>query len=253
MIEGKKNILEYYDTLTPTAEGEEYVYWIINSGHVKDGKPINSSSSEPGLTRTQARMQLEKQIALLHSGDYTLTCQANGAGKVKRGDKETKFRIPLNDASSYNVPQQAQIAGTHMVGYISKDEAEKLAEDRFEKQMLKYKAAEYEKRINDLEKENKEYEKESNGTFNKVLEMIAGIGQQFMAAKAQQPMPAIGTLHEQQTPTNDGGNDQQNMLAEVLQKTENIFKQEPVAYLHKLICFLEANPMYVGIIQNNVK
>lgn len=251
MIEGKKNILAYYDTLKPI-DGKDYVYWTLYKRGIKDGKPITRSSDIEGLTKNQARAEFEMQVNLLHSGEYNLVCQTS-PGAIKRGDVEVEFRVPLNDTTIHT--QQSQIAGFAQpaIGFVSKEEAERIADERFEKQMLKHKTAEQERRIAELEKQNKEYENESNGLTTKILGMIAGVGEQMLKAKATPaPMPAIGTLQEQ-TPAEQ--NEQVlrgQKLQEVLEKTEQLFQQDAVDYLHKLITYLEANKSFIGIIKMQV-
>lgn len=250
MIEGKKNILAYYDTLKPI-DGKDYVYWTLYKRGIKDGKPITRSSDVEGLTKVQARTEFEMQCSLLHSGDYTLVCQTS-PGAIKRGDVEVDFRVPLFDSSIHQ--QQAQIAGVQpqsMVGFVSQADAERIADERFEKQMLKHKAAEQEKEIAELKKQNKEYENESNGLTTKILGMIAGIGETMLKPK-QVMQPAIGTLHEQPTTEQNEQQAKAEKLQQVLEKTEQLFEQDAVDYLHKLITYLEANKSFIGIIKMQV-
>lgn len=240
MILGKQNILQWFNSLP-----QEVVFWrLYQPGQKQLGYATFESKQNENLTKADSLEDLRQCLALLHSGKYTINAQEK-PGNVVKGSYVTDFEISFNEVGN-NSASQHQISGVvnvPAVGYVTKEEALQLAEEKFLKLMNEKELADLRKENSQLKKENKELEESANSPLNQIAGMVIP-----MLTK-QQPLAAVGTLDT----ANDEEQNNLNRLQMVLDKTEKIFGEPSLPFLEKLIGFIEMNPAYVNLIKGFVK
>lgn len=252
MINGRDNVLHWFNALP-----QPVVYWkLYQQGQKSSGYASSQSSMEEGLTKADSFENLRKALSFLHYGKYSITAQ-DKPNSVQKGAFTDDFEISFNDNvntgnNNNNNAQQPQA----MVGYISKDEADKIAEEKFEKLMTKQKLNDALDKIKLLEKENQELKDDNSSPLNQIAGMVLPHLMQKVApvVPIEQPLAQVGTLHSDDN-IEMTEEDQQavNRLQTVLNKTKQLFGEPSLPFLEKLIAYVEANPHFVGMIKGMIK
>lgn len=163
MIEGKEKIVDWYDNLP-----DSMVWWnIYGRGKVQTGDRVICSSQQEVLSKSQAREELSNALQIL-SGDYTIVvCEQPGKLSTKGNFRED---VRVLYGSNNNQQQQAPVINGIPPGMVPMAEVQKMINDALDKQRL-------ERQLEDLQKQNKELQKElkegGNDRIGKIVEMFA--------------------------------------------------------------------------------
>lgn len=251
MIVGKENILQWFQLLP-----EDCVYWkLYQAGQKQSGYSFTESSMIDGVSKHDQLEDLRQKLNLLAYGKYTISAQAK-PGTLVKGSFFTDFEVPLNGTNTNTQQQQGFVAGLPN-GFVSAAEAEKKADERFERKMLEWELKQANEKIEKLEKELKQQDKPS------FLEQIAGMAMPMLAAKfggaqtpvvpMQQPLAQVGTLDAETVIETEAGEEELQRLQTVLNKVEQTFGEPSLPFLEKLMAYIEANPHFVGMIKGVIK
>jgi hypothetical protein len=165
MIEGKKEILEYFVSI-----GKPY-FALFYTKKVESGNAIRrNDKEEKDYDLTEGKECLERILLALSYGDYTLIIN-DTKDVTKRGHLETNFRIPLNESNNTNnnVAAVGAIVGTG----ITKEEAERIADERFAKLMMESENKTLKEKLVTAEKEVKELEGKVSKPLSDAIGAIA--------------------------------------------------------------------------------
>jgi hypothetical protein len=150
MIVGKQQITEYFQ------DSQKPYFAIFNKGKIDSGNAIRRNDKEEKEYDFTAGLEaFEKILSLLGYGEYILLLNAEKDAS-KKGRLEMAFKIPMNEGKETD-SQNNNIAGIVSTG-ITKEDAEKIADERFyklkmedENKDLKTKLAVSEKEVKDLQ------------------------------------------------------------------------------------------------------
>jgi hypothetical protein len=165
MIEGKKEILEYFVSI-----GKPY-FALFYTKKVESGNAIRrNDKEEKEYDLTEGKECLERILSALSYGDYTLIIN-DTKDVTKRGHLETNFRIPLNESNNTNnnVAAVGAIPGTG----ITKEDAYKIADERFEQLMIKNENTTLKEKLSTAEKEVKELQAKVSGPWADAVAALA--------------------------------------------------------------------------------
>ena len=253
MITGRQNVIQYAQSL-PDKDGQNYAYWkIYQLGRSGGGNPSYMAPQHEGLTKMESIQSLQNVLSIIGWGKYSISFSTD-SGKTPKGSFTEEFEIPVAEPMNmqpgiYGPPQPA-------VQGMSKDEAKEMATDMFNQLMLKQKADDLDKKVKELEKENKELQASVDGPLNQFMGYLAphigSILKPQQAAAA--PMASIGTLDVAHEPVPAATQDEMEeqlgaRIVAVLDRVKEHFETDPVEFLEKLVAKLEENPSMVGLVK----
>jgi len=257
MITGRNNILEWFKSL-PSDDKKELRYWTIYpKGKTSDGWFVQKSPQDEGLTLTDSLTALQKALGLIGHGQYTIVASWATSSVGKGGYKEDVEISPLENTNSTAAVGSVQ-QPVNMAGYMTKDEAMNMAKDMFKQMTTEKELEDSKKLIAELQKENKELSKNTDG-IGRIVEMVAPyapliLGKVFPGA---QPLAQVGTLDVQENQphiVNADAEAQGNRLVDLLEKCGVVFGvDDSIDFLEKLMNVVEVNPHLVPMIKSMVK
>ena len=220
-----------------------------------EGIYIARSPQDEGLTMQDSLTALANTLKMFSHGKFTLNATPQGKKGVGKGFFKTDIEISaLEDAAPAavgNVPQ-----AVNMAGYMTKDEAMNMARDMFKQMKTESDLEAANKRIAELEKENKILEKQGDG-IGKIVDMVAPYAPHIMAKVfPQAALAQVGTLPaaaDQPQTVMPNAQQQGERLSNLLETCEEVFQvPDSIDFLEKLINYVKANPHFVPMIKNMV-
>ena len=210
MIIGKQAILEFFDM-----QAKPY-FAVFKRGNIKAGNALDrndkdeQTEDEKGTTLdfTVGRERFERVLNLVSYGEYSLVLNSN-ANLAARGRIETDFKILITEAAQAAQP----VAGIGSVSTgLTKEDAEKIADERFEKQMLKRDLEDVKAKLTTAEKDLKEAERKVNDPINTLIGKVAPYSDKIIAGffpQAAAPVAQLRVSGVEPHSTGDGDVDAQ--------------------------------------------
>lgn len=210
MVKGKKELLSYFDL-----QNLPY-FTIYQKSEVGSGRPWATNTGEENIDVATARPVFESFVQHMAAGEYRVFL--NDKNKTtEKGAICTDVRIGVaeDDKVTVHTGTPAGVAGLVPEGYVSKQEAEQIATDKFQQMMLKHQLEDLKAKAERLERENKELSRAKAEPWDKFLvaatphipQLIAGIfgTNQVAGIPANEPLPdnaEVGELSQEEQQLN---------------------------------------------------
>lgn len=196
MITGRNNILEWFKSI-PSTDEVEMKYWTIYPLGKVEGVYIAKSPQDDGLTMQDSINALANTLKMFSHGKFTLNATPNGKKGVGKGFYKTD--IEISSLEDVNTP--AAVSGVqqpvNMAGYMTKDEAMNMAKDMFKQMTTEKDLEDSKKLIAELQKENKELAKNTDG-IGRIVDLVLPYAPALLGKFMPMAAPAlaqVGTLH----------------------------------------------------------
>jgi len=245
MIQGKKNILDWFET-----DCKDCRYWILFDFHKTDsGNYRSRSSDDENATNKSAYDELARTLGRISNGRYTLVALAKGGNIPAKGKFQEDIELSYMDGTN-NMP--SMIGGVIPDGYIKADDVDAQIKKALRNYQQEQELTAMKQRLTELEKENKELTKAVDDPINKII-AIAGpylpkiLG---MEAAAVAGLPQ-GTMQPAQ-PTEEDVMELPVDVQERLGKVVETFMEatpEWLEILEKMAAKVKANPSVLSTIK----
>ena len=261
MVKGKDSILSFF-------KAQNAPYWTIYQYSGEKSNFICKMEDLPNLSPDVASEKLESYLNYLEPGRYRLVCKRNYADN--KGFSE--MGIELIETSSApktfqsNTPITASAPGApvsvsgpdgvpqvYVPQHSVQDQIAKALQDFEARQAQK----ELEKKLADLEKENRELKREQSGDIiGRILGhiephipmFVEGFKQQKkISTISGQQMNSATTASSSEAKSNQ---DATQKLTELIQKWEDQFPGDPIAVIEKIVSIMEESPSKYTMYRN---
>lgn len=239
MIYGRTNVLAWFDTLP-----EGYVFFqIYRKGKIESGNGMFTNKDDANTVKSDSRQKLDNYLRIIGSGEFEIVVNDKPLLTTK-GRLETPFTLSQHEVTG--TQQQPAVSGIGGVpeGYVSKAEAEAIAEKKFAELLLKKENEDLKAKVVALEKDNKTFEAKLKSPWQEVISGLAPYAPGILKSLGIVPEPLAQVAgHTANTPlpnnqTTDMANEQQQPANEAEVTEEQ--KQQQIKAVNDFVHTLAA-------------
>lgn len=163
MINGRAKILAWFE------QEENCHYWTLykKRDHA-NGNYFDTNMNSGESSHSESKSRLEKALTYIDNGDFIIVCNTEPK-LTSKGRRQTDFTVN----SFENSPAPVASINGPGIGYVSQEQAEKIADERFTRLMEKKEYEDTKKKLVELEKETKELRVQAESGFNKLINGLA--------------------------------------------------------------------------------